>query len=66
MTQERIRQDQGFPTSTQVPGALNPEPVREPWDPRREPHGAPMPWEENKPKNEDEEPKGEDQAPTKG
>ena len=46
MTQKRNQTEQrGFPGSTQVPGTTNPDPVREPWDPRREPLGAPMPWE---------------------
>jgi hypothetical protein len=54
MTQERNQPgqspnpDETFPSSTQVPNAgnPNPDPVREPWDPRREPQGAPMPWEQ--------------------
>ena len=36
-----------YPSSTQVPSNTNPEPAREPWDPRREPLGAPMPWEKD-------------------
>lgn len=64
MTQERNQPGHGgshpggsYPSSTQVPGTTHPEPLREPWDPRREPHGAPMPWENDK----DTNPKGKDQ-----
>lgn len=58
MTQERKTPGQGgdFPTSSQVPGALNPEPVREPWDPKREPHGGGMPWEQQD-KDKDQSPR---------
>ena len=61
MTQERQPNQGGqipdgsYPSSTQVPSATNPEPIREPWDPRREPQGAPMPWEEKKPNDKDEQ-----------
>ena len=58
MTHDRNQQGE-YPSSTQVPpGTTNPDPVREPWDPRREPQGSPMPWEDN---DKDMQPKGEDQ-----
>jgi hypothetical protein len=51
MTQDRNQPSQGgtypggaFPSSTSVPGDQR----REPWDPRREPTGAPMPWEKDR------------------
>jgi hypothetical protein len=51
MTHERQQPGQvpgdSYPSSTQVPSNTNPEPIREPWDPRREPQGAPMPWEKD-------------------
>jgi len=51
MPQDRNQPGQGgtnpggaFPSSTSVPGGLR----REPWDPRHEPTGAPMPWEKDR------------------
>ena len=56
MTQDRNQPGQGgtypggpYPSSTSIPGSTYPEPMREPWDPRREPTGAPMPWEKDRP-----------------
>ena len=79
MTQERNQPEQGmnpggtFPSSTQVPNAgnpnpdpPNPDPVREPWDPRREPQGAPMPWEQkDKQKPTTDTPSGADMGKPK-
>lgn len=54
MTNERHQPGHGgsvpggsSPTGTQVPRNTDPVPAREPWDPRREPQGAPMPWEKD-------------------
>jgi hypothetical protein len=48
-----------YPSSTQVPSNTNPELPHERWDPRREPQGAPMPWEKDKdtPKENEQQPK---------
>lgn len=54
MTHERNQPGEGgtmpggsYPSSTQVPSNTNPDLTREQWDPRREPQGAPMPWEKD-------------------
>ena len=56
MTQDRNQPGQGgtypgdaYRSSTSIPGTTSPAPMREPWDPRREPTGAPMPWEKDRP-----------------